>query len=118
MTKIILLTANSRPTPKKLLPFLDRIASKWYKLGIALLEEGEEAHLKVIKANNSDVSSCCLEMLQYWTESHPEATWHHLVTKLRSPGVNLAAVAFDIEKQFTGKHHIYFYAKFLCMFNS
>ena len=37
-------------------------------------------------------------------DTHPEATWHQLITALRSPGVNLVAVAFDIEKKFTGNN--------------
>ena len=69
-----------------------------------LLEETQEGHLKLIKTTHgSDAKKCCLEMLQYWMDTHPEATWHHLVTALKSPGVEMVAVASDIEKNFTGR---------------
>ena len=69
-----------------------------------LLEEKDERCLRMIKANHgSDNQRCCLEMLQYWMETHPEATWDHLVTALKSPGVKLITVASDIERSFTGK---------------
>ena len=47
-------------------------------------------------------------MLQYWMEAHPEATWHHLVTALRSPGVDLTAVASDIESNFNGRNYVHY----------
>ena len=69
-----------------------------------LLEEKQEGHLMLIQATHgSDAKKCCLAMLQYWMATHPEATWHHLVTALRSPGVEMVAVASDIEKNFTGR---------------
>ena len=80
------------------------MAPNWYEVGAVLLEVKQESQLKLIQANHgSDVKKCCLEMLQFWMDTHPEATWHHLVTALISPGVNLAAVAADIKKNFTGK---------------
>ena len=83
------------------------VASNWYELGAMLLEEEQESQLKLIQSTyGSDVKKCCLDMLRYWTDTHPEATWHQLVTALRSPGVDLAAVASDIEKNFTGKNII------------
>ena len=69
-----------------------------------LLEEKQEAHLKTIKTTHGgDARKCCLEMLHYWMDTHPEDTWDHLVTALKSPGVELTAVASDIERSFTGK---------------
>ena len=93
-----------------LLPFLNDIAPYWYELGAALLNEEEESQLEVIEANHkNDISKCCLAMFQYWWRSHPEATWNILLIKLRSSGVNLATVASDIEKNFTGKHDVNLY---------
>lgn len=92
------------PSTKQLLQFVVRMAPNWYEVGAVLLEVEQESHLKLIQANHgSDVKKCCLEMLHYWIDSHPKATWLHLVTALKSPGVNLAAIASDIEKNFTGK---------------
>ena len=75
-----------------------------------LLQEEQEAHLILIQTTHgNDARKCCLAMLQYWMSTHPEATWYHLVTALRSPGVDLVAVATDIEKNFTGKSVIIMY---------
>ena len=96
--------AHSKPSTRRLLPFVSQLAPNWYELGAMLLEEEQEAHLIVIQSTyGSDPKKCCLSMLQYWMNTHPKATWHQLVTALRSPGVELAAVASNIEKNFAGK---------------
>ena len=80
------------------------IAPKWYEVGAMLLEVEQESLLKLIQTNHGgDAKKCCLTMLQYWMDTHPEATWDDLVTALKSPGVNLDAVASDIRKNFSGK---------------
>ena len=80
------------------------MAPKWFELGAILLEEEQEGHLKLLQTNyGSDAKKCCLAMLKYWMDAHPEATWHHLVTALRSPGMDLDAIALEIEKNFNGK---------------
>ena len=79
------------------------MAPSWYEIGAVLLEVEEESELKLIQANNgSDKKRCCLCMLQYWMEAHPEATWHHLIAALKSPGVDLSFIASEIKKNFTG----------------
>ena len=93
----------AKPSTKKLLPYVAHVASNWYELGATLLEEEQESQLKLIRSTyGNDVRKCCLAMFQYWMDTHPEVTWHHLVIALRSPGVDLAAVASDMEKNFTG----------------
>ena len=88
---------------KKLLPFVVLVAPNWYELGVMLLKEEQEPQLKTIKSEyGNDVRKCCLAMLEYWMDTHPEATWYHLTTALKSPGVDLAAVASEVEKNFTG----------------
>ena len=80
------------------------MAPNWYEIGVMLLEGEQESQLILIQSDyGSDVRKCCLAMLQYWMDTHPEATWHQLVTALRSPGVDLFAIATDIEKNFTGR---------------
>jgi len=101
---IISYIAHSKPSTRKLLPFVARVAPSWYELGAMLLREEQEAELKLIQSTHgSDMRRCCLAMLQYWMDTHPKATWHLLVTALRSPGVELASLACDIEKNFAGK---------------
>ena len=93
---------------KQLLPFIASMAPNWYEVGAMLLEVEQESQLKLIQANHgSDVRKCCFAMLQYWMDTHPKVTWHDLVAALMSPGVNLAAVASDIQKNFTGKINVY-----------
>ena len=99
--------ADSVPSTKKLLPFKDAIAPNWYEVGAMLLDETQEQRLKVIKATHgNDAKKCCMDMFQYWMDSR-QATWHHLVSALRSPGVDLVKVAADIERNITGKLVIY-----------
>ena len=94
---------ESVPSTKELLPFIDAIAPNWYEVGAMLLDVAEEPQLKVIRATHvTDVKKCCLAMFQYWMDTH-QVTWQQLVTALRSPGVNLAAVSADIERKFIGK---------------
>ena len=79
------------------------MAPRWYEIGAMLLQEEQESHLKLIQYRHaSDVTKCCLAMLQYWMDTHTEATWHHLVAALRSPVVELPNIAFEIERNFTG----------------
>ena len=102
------------PSTKQLLPFVCHMAPNWYEVGAMLLDVTQEPQLKLIRATHgNDAKKCCLAMLQYWMDAHPKATWHHLVTALRSPGVDLAAVASDIEENFTGKVYITMYT---CVF--
>ena len=104
MLCMIMYAAYSRSSTKTLLPFVSQLAFNWYELGATLLAVEQEAHLKVIKATyGGDAKKCCLEMFQYWMDTHPKATWLQLVTALRSPGVELAAIASNIEKNFASK---------------
>ena len=69
-----------------------------------LLGEKDVRRLNMIEANHhGDKQRCCLTMLQYWMKTYPEATWHDLVTALKSPGVDLPALASDIETNLTSK---------------
>ena len=81
------------------------MAPKWYKIGATLLETEQQSQLKLIQARHgSNLRRCCLAMFHYWMGTHPGATWHHVVTALKSPGVELSAVASDLERNFAGKN--------------
>ena len=78
------------------------MGSKWYQLGIQLLDEDQAPQLKVIRANNDDVTGCCTAMFDYWLQTHPNASWYELVAALRAPGVELNGVAASVERTFHG----------------
>jgi len=68
-----------------------------------LLKPEQEKQLIQIKSDYSnDVKKCCFEMFNYWRQTHSEANWYHLVTALKSPGVELPVVAAGIEKKLAG----------------
>ena len=100
----VCLLALSTPTSQQLLSFvIPHVASKWYEVGVMLLEKEQESQLVQIKSNHGqDVNKCCFEMFSYWRQTHPDDNWYHLVTVLKSPGVELHHVAADIQKRFAG----------------
>ena len=57
---------------------------------------------EIIKANDDNVSRFCSEMLSYWLQTHPNATWYELVVALRASGVELNKVVASVEKTFHG----------------
>ena len=94
---------NSRPSKKKLLDHVvSRVAPRWYDLGITLLDEDQESHLDVIKANYTDKRECCKEMFWCWLSTNTTATWKQLIEALRSSAVELPVVAADLEEMLTG----------------
>ena len=80
------------------------VSPKWYELGVKLLKEEQESQLDVIQSNNNDNKTCCREMFWYWLRSNPNASWYQLVECLRSPAVELHALAADIEKLYAGMY--------------
>jgi len=75
------------------------ISSKWYDVGLELLEDKDAAYLRGIKVNYSaNVSKACQEMLELWLDRQPEATWAQLIDSLSAPGIELNTAAFNIKK--------------------
>ena len=94
--------ADSKPSKKKILELIPHIATQWYVIGIQLLREDQESHLDIIKADHGhNITESCREMFWLWLNSHPSATWHHLIESLKSSTVNLHSVAADVERMFT-----------------
>ena len=72
------------------------VSSKWYDLGLELLEQEDKETLNEIKINHSnDVNKCCLQMFQLWLNKCTTATWNQLIKALRE--VNLNNLATTIE---------------------
>ena len=75
------------------------IATKWYDVGIELLEQKDEQEMNTIETNEAGyVSECCGKMFKLWLERQPEANWNQLLEALRSPGIQLNNVATILEK--------------------
>ena len=98
----IIYVVSSKPTLKKLqqIKIITAVGSKWYELGIELLDEDQSRQLKIIKSNNQEVTRRCSEMFSFWLETHPTATWQNLIEALRAPGVELNDVAATVEAHF------------------
>ena len=101
---VSLCLASSRPTLKQLQKtgIITSVATKWYELGIELLDDSQSNQLDIIKANHHcNVTNCCYDMFKYWLESHPTANWYKLVDALRESGIEENTVAAKLEKNFT-----------------
>jgi len=95
---------DSRPTIQALqhARITTAVSVKWFQLGIELIDNTRVGQLDVIKANNTDVLRCCLEMFSYWLKTYPNANWYELVAALRAPGVDMNEVAATVKKTFIG----------------
>ena len=94
-------TGHHYPTPKKLnnifKPDLSGVATKWYELGMQLLQDDATGVLDVIKANHpNNVTTCCNEMFKKWLETQHDASWSQLVMALNE--IRLNAIADDLNK--------------------
>jgi len=63
-----------------------------------LLDEKDEAALKMIKYNATESSTCCSRMFDLWLTRRPEASWRHLINAVRR--IRLENLASDIERLF------------------
>ena len=60
------------------------VGSKWYDLGIDLLERDDIEELNTIQSQHSaDISICCSKMFQLWLNKQPTASWNQLIESLR-----------------------------------
>ena len=76
------------------------MATKWYELGLELLDDSQAKHLDIISANSPDVTRCCREMFKHWLNAHPTASWYKLVDALRATGIEENTVAGMLESNF------------------
>ena len=84
--------------------FIPKVANDWCDLAIQLFNESQVPRLDEISATYSnDRRRGCIEMLKYWLKITPEATWNNLIHALRAPGLQLMAIANDVEKEVKSK---------------
>jgi len=95
---------DEKPTLKKLQKarVISGASSRWYQLGIELLDDNQVTQLEIIKKNNDDVMERCTALFSYWLRTHPNCSWHQLVAALREPDVELNELAASVEEKYVG----------------
>jgi len=76
------------------------VATKWYDLGLELLDSRYEKELDTIEKDGSkfDVQWCCRKMLGKWLEVSDDPTWEQLTNAVKS--ISLNDVASSLESLF------------------
>ena len=84
------------------------MATKWYDLGVVLLNPRFQNELTIIEEDNrNDTSTCCRKMFSKWLNTDELASWDKLIEALRI--VQLNNVAKVIEQLLKGEHSYYYY---------
>ena len=109
MIDYVILDRYSRPTTKDLLEHVLRsVSTKWFDLGLELLDPKDEYKVDTIEKNSKSegVETCCKKMFVEWLK-YDNASWDQLVRAIRKIGMNYAAS--EIEKLFKSKSiHVYY----------
>ena len=80
------------------------VATRWYDLGLELLETEHERELDIIETNyENNATKCCRKMFSKWLETQSdsascEASWDQLIQAVKN--IKLNNVASDIEQLF------------------
>ena len=74
-----------------------RVATRWYDLGVELLDSNT-AVLDVIQSDHQSDNARCSKMFKAWLETKPDASWSQLVTALDNIGLKTAAEKVQISK--------------------
>ena len=83
-------------------------ATKWYELGLELLERKYQTELDIIEVDTrNDVLTCCRKMFQKWLNTDEQASWDKVIKALRIFRLN--DVASDIEKLLQGEEMLIIY---------
>ena len=73
------------------------VATRWYKLGLVLLDTKYENELNIIEDDiRNDAETCCRKMFSKWLNTDELASWDKLIKAVRI--VQLNNVANDIEQ--------------------
>lgn len=84
---------------------IPRVADRWFGLGAELFDEGDEYMLNTIETDHKKDDKRCLEMFRKWLATYDNTTWYQIVKALKSSGVQLKAVATELEKNLIGKNN-------------
>jgi len=98
------ITGNNRPTLKLLDKLVKPHVTKWYDLGIELLEVEDLKTLDKIRIDcPRDADACCTRMFQLWLDRQPEASWRQLIQALRELKMNELAGTIVLNLSNEGK---------------
>ena len=92
-------TGTDRPALKYLFRYVKtNITTKWYDIGIELLNVEDESSLNTINCDHrNDVDKCTTEMLKLWLDKRSDASWNQLIQAFREPNIKLESLATKIE---------------------
>ena len=84
---------TDRPTLKLLNSHVrDKVAPKWYDLGLQLLSSEQSVKLDIIRENHlADIRKCCIELFKYWLDVDTDASWNKLIAALEQIEQNALA---------------------------
>ena len=93
-----IVTGRDRPTLRDLSTHvIPLVNTKWYDLGLQLLDPKYENELDTIEADTkNDAATCCRKMFRKWLNTDELASWDKLIKALRI--VQLNNVASKIEQ--------------------
>lgn len=97
---LVHIIGHQRPSLKYLNRHVRKpVGSKWYDLGIDLLEVDDAEEVDRIQSENpKDFTTCCTQMFQLWLRKQPTASWNQLISSLKQPGIELDHLAAKIRK--------------------
>ena len=79
------------------------VATRWYELGVVLLDTKYQNQLTIIEADTrNDAVTCCRKMFSKWLNTDELASWDRLMKALRI--VRLNNVASDIQSLLQGEY--------------
>ena len=75
------------------------ITNKWFDIGVELFDVVDEPVLNAIEDDHPrDADKCADEMLRYWLDRQPDASWNQLIQAFKAPNIKLEALALKIEE--------------------
>ena len=83
------------------------VATRWYDLGLELLETKHERELDTIEKDNKaeGAKTCCRKMFSKWLETQSDnASWDQLIQAVKNIEVN--NVASDIEQLLLQREYV------------
>ena len=77
---------------------IPKVDTKWYDLGLELLDDEYDRELETIDNDyrNNGSKICCQKMFSKWLETRDDACWVQLIEALRT--IELNSVASDVEQ--------------------